>query len=50
MPGVYYVNATVYAGGDVPDDLDPLTISASTSLTITNGTSEEIMQHLLIQQ
>ena len=23
MPGVYYVNATVYAGGDVPDDLDP---------------------------
>lgn len=38
MPGVYYVNATVYAGGDVPDDLDPSNNSASTSLTITNGT------------
>ena len=38
MPGVYYVNATVYTGGDVPDDLDPSNNSASTSLTITNGT------------
>ena len=38
MPGVYYVNATVYTGGDVPDDLDPSNNSASTSLTVTEGT------------
>ena len=38
MPGVYYVNATVYAGGDVPDDMDPSNNSASTSLTVTDGT------------
>ena len=36
--GVYYVNATVYAGGDVPDDLDSSNNSSSTSVTITDGT------------
>ena len=38
MSGVYYVNATVFAGGDVPDDLDSSNNSASTSVTITDGT------------
>jgi hypothetical protein len=36
--GVYYVNATVYAGGDVPDDLDSSNNSSSASVTITDGT------------
>ena len=38
MLGIYYVTATVYTGGDVPDDLDPSNNSASLSLTITDGT------------
>ncbi len=38
MMGIYYVTATVYTGGDVPDDLDPSNNSASTSLTVTDGT------------
>ena len=38
MMGIYYVTATVYTGGDVPDDLDPSNNSASLSLTITDGT------------
>ena len=38
MMGIYYVTATVYTGGDVPDDMDPSNNSASTSLTVTDGT------------
>ena len=37
-PGVYYIYATVYAGGDVPADLDPTNNDALSQVYVTDGT------------
>ena len=37
-PGAHYVSATVYTGGDVPDDLDATNNELTGTVFVTNGT------------